>query len=304
MFTSTFRAIKFAFQNFGRNFWLSIITVSMLVFTLLTVNILIVLQQVTTKAIAFAEDRIEVSVYFYPSTSLQNVSDASTYLQGLPQVRDVEVITADEALERFKLRHASDEVILQSLTEVDGNPFGSTLVVKAHSADDFPFILDALDNPKFRDEIREKDFSSYESIIERIRSATDRIQLFGIALSGIFLLIAILIVFNTVRIGIFIHREEIGIMKLVGASNTFVRAPFLIECILYSLFAVSLTALIVFPSVAVMDPKFSLFFNGETGGVLTYFSKNWYIIFGTQFAVMTVINMLATIVAMRKYLKV
>ncbi len=304
MFTSTLRAIKFAFQKFGRNFWLSIITVSMLVFTLLTINILIVLQQVTTKAITFAEDRIEVSVYFYPNSTIEQVSDAAVYLQGLPQVRDVAVITSDEALERFKLRHASDEVILASLSEVDGNPFGATLVVKAHSADDFPFILDALDNPKFRDDIREKDFSSYESIIDRIRSTTDRIQLFGIALSGIFLLIAILIVFNTVRIGIFIHREEIGIMKLVGASNAFVRAPFLIECILYSLLAVTITALIVFPSVATMDPKFSLFFNGETGGVLTYFSKNWYWIFGIQFIVMTIINMLATMVAMRKYLKV
>ncbi|OGL95702.1 hypothetical protein A2348_03675 [Candidatus Uhrbacteria bacterium RIFOXYB12_FULL_58_10] len=298
------RAVKFAFQNFGRNFWLSLITVSMLVLTLLTVNVLMVLQQVASKAIAFAEERIEVSVYFYPATAEERITGAAGYLRGLPQVRDVEVITSDEALRRFSDRHAADEAILQSLDEVGGNPFGPTLVVKAYGADDFPFILDALDNPQFRNDIREKDFSSFEDIIDRIRSTTDRIQLFGMVLSAIFLLIATLIVFNTVRIAIFIHREEIGIMKLVGATNAFVRAPFLIECLIYSLFSVAFTAVIVYSSVAVMDPKFSAFFGGESVGLLEYFIRNWYWIFGMQFVILTIINMLATMVAMRKYLRV
>ena len=207
-------------------------------------------------------------------------------------------------LERFRERHASDEAILQSLGEVGGNPFGPTLVVKAYRADDFPFILDALDNPQFRNDIREKDFSSFEDIIDRIRSTTDRIQLFGLVLAGIFLVIAVLIVFNTVRIAIFIHREEISIMKLVGATNAFVRAPFLIECALYSLLAVAVVAAIVYPSVAVMDPKFGAFFGGESVGLLDYFARNWYWIFGVQFVILTIINMSATAVAMRKYLKV
>lgn len=301
---SFLRAIKFAFQNFGRNFWLSLITVSMLVLTLLTVNVVIILQQVTAKAIGFAEERIEVSVYFYPATTEERATDAAAYLRGLPQVRDVQIITAEEALARFTERHAADEAILQSLDEVGGNPFGPTLVVKAHGADDFPFILDALDNPTFRDDIREKDFSSYEDIIGRIRSATDRVQLFGIALAALFLVIAVLIVFNTVRINIFIHREEIGIMKLVGATNAFVRAPFLIECAIYSLLAVAVVAAIVYPTVAVLDPKFGAFFGGEPVGLFDYFSENWHWIFGTQFLALTAINMVSTRLAMRKYLKV
>lgn len=298
------RAVKFAFQNFGRNFWLSLITVSMLVLTLLTVNVLLVLQLVTGKAISFAEERIEVSVYFYSATSEDRVRNAASYLQSLPQVRNVDVITADEALARFQERHAADSAILSSLTEVGGNPFGPTLVIKAHSADDFPFILDALDNPQFRNDIREKDFSSYEDIINRIRDTTERVQLFGLVLTGIFLLIAILIVFNTVRIAIFVHREEIGIMKLVGASNAFVRAPFLIECLLYSLLAVAVAAAVVLPGVAVVEPKLSAFFGSESAGVLSFFEANWYWIFGGEFLALTCVNMLATGVAMRKYLKV
>ncbi|NBS41948.1 FtsX-like permease family protein [bacterium] len=302
--TSALRAIKFAFQNFGRNFWLSVITVSMLAMTLVTVNVLVVLQQATEKAISYAENRIEVSVYFFPATTEDRIRNASGYLQGLPQVRDVVIITSDEALQRFKDRHAADDAILQSLDAVGGNPFGPTLIIKAHTADDFPFILSALDNPQFRNDIREKDFSSYEDIIERIRVTTNRVQMFGLALSGIFLLIAVLIVFNTVRIGIFIHREEIGIMKLVGATNAFVRAPFLIECVLYSALAVGLVAAVVYPSVAAIDPQLGAFFGGESAGLFDYFVMNWYWIFGGQFLALTLINMLATGIAMRKYLKV
>lgn len=301
---SVLRAIRFAFQNFFRNFWLSLITVSMLVLTLLTVNVLLVMQLVAGKAIGFAEERIDVSVYFYPATTEDRVRSSAAYLQGLPQVRDVGIITADEALERFTERHAGDDTILQSLDEVGGNPFGPTLVVKAHSADDFPFILDALDNPQFRNDIREKDFSSYEDVIGRIRSTTERIQLFGLALTGIFLLIAVMIVFNTVRVAVFIHREEIGIMKLVGATNAFVRAPFLIECVLYSALAVVIAAAVVVPAVAVVEPNVNMFFNGESAGLLAFFERNGHWVFGAQFLALTLINMFATGVAMRKYLKV
>jgi cell division transport system permease protein len=298
------RAVKFAFQNFWRNIWLSLMTVSMLVLTLLTVNVLVVLQQVASRAIAFAEDRIEASVYFYPATSQDRVTDAAAYLQGLPQVRDVQVITADEALARFQERHAADPSILESLGEIGGNPFGPTLVVKARGADDFLLILSALDNPRFRDDVREKDFSSLEDVVDRVRSAVTRVQLFCAALSVIFLLIAVLIVFNAVRIALFVHREEIGIMKLVGATDAFVRAPFLIECVIYALLAVGIVAGVAYPTVAFLDPRLGAFFGENSVGLLAYYIQNWYWIFGTQFVALTIINMLATAVAMRKYLRV
>ncbi|NQV90001.1 hypothetical protein HQ487_01175, partial [Candidatus Uhrbacteria bacterium] len=179
MFVSSYRVTKFAFQNFWRNFWLSIITVSMLLLTLVTINILLVLNVVTDRAISLVEDRVEVSVYFYDYTPDTTVSSAVVYLRGLSQVRDVETVSADEAYEQFLVRHANDTEIMASLEEVGGNPFGPSLVVKAHAVEDFDVIIDALDNPQFRDAIREKDFSDYQSIVERIRSTTDRMRSFG-----------------------------------------------------------------------------------------------------------------------------
>lgn len=304
MFVSVIRITKFAGQNFWRNFWLSLITISMLVLTLLTINVLLVLNVVTDKAIEYVEQRIEVSVYFEADAEQEKVNNTAGYLRDLPQVRDVETITSDEALERFQLRHAGDEAILASLEEIGDNPFGPTLVVKAFSASDFPFILDALDNPQFRDQIREKDFSSYEEVISRIRYTTDRVRLFGLGLSAIFLLIAMLIVFNTVRMGIFTHREEIGIMKLVGASNWFVRAPFLLEVIFYSFVSTALMMAIMFPTVAFMERRFDAYFDGQATHLLSYFETNAWMIFGVQFLFLALISMIATGFAMRKYLKV
>ena len=96
------RIIKFAFQHFWRNIWLSLITVSMLLLTLLTINILIVINQVTDTAIQSVENKIDFSVYFEPEPEEDTVMNAAGYLRGLDQLGDVEVVTADEELERFR----------------------------------------------------------------------------------------------------------------------------------------------------------------------------------------------------------
>src|SRR3989338_2444287 len=285
------RALKFAFQNAWRNVWLSLITVSMLLLTLVTVNILLVLQQVTTRAISFAESRIDVSVYFNETTTPERVASAAGYLRGLPQVRDVQTVTADEALTRFRARHADDEEILHSLDEIGHNPFGPTLVVKANTAAEFPFILEALENPQFQSDIREKYFSNWEDIINRIRQATDRIRVVGLILSAIFLAIASLIVFNTVRMGLFMYREEIGIMKLVGASNWFVRMPFLLEALIYSLIATGIMTAIAYPAVAFLDTKFSAYFGGYPTELVSFYTSHGPLIFLLQFLCLSVISM-------------
>lgn len=304
MLISIYRVTKFAFQNFWRNFWLSIITITMLVMTLLTVNILIVLNFVTDRAIQTVEDRVEISVYFHLSSPQTSVDNAVNYLRSLSQVKDVKVNTAQEALDQFVARHQNDEAILQSLEEIGGNPFGPSLTIKAFEVSDFEFILDALENPEFRDYIREKDFSNYEDVVVRIKDATDRVRTFGVVLSVVFLLIAILIVFNTVRMSIFIHREEIGIMKLVGASDQFVRAPFLLEMILLSLIAIVTTLLIVYPTVAILEPKFGFYFGGDSIGMADYFEQKGLMIFVLEFVGLVLLTMFSTGLAMRKYLKV
>ncbi len=276
----------------------------MLVLTLLTVNILVVLTLVTDTAIRAVEDKVDVSIYFEADTEESTVKSASAYLQGLSQVRDVSMITPEEGLERFRQRHLDDEEVLSSLDEVGENPIGYTLVVRAYDADEFPFILEAIDSPQYRDAIRKKDFSGYAMIIERLTNTTNSVQLFGLALSGIFLMIAILIIFNTVRITVFVHREEIAIMKLVGATNGFVRAPFFFEAIFCSLIAVAVSAAIVFPTVGFLQPRFDGYFQDASVNLVQYFIDNGLMIFGGELAGLVLVSILSTAYAMRRYLRV
>ncbi|HBK33898.1 TPA: hypothetical protein DEP34_04880 [Candidatus Uhrbacteria bacterium] len=303
MFIAFYRASKFAVQNFWRNVWLSLMTVSILLLTLLSINVLLVLNVVTDRAITYVEQRVDVSVYFYETVTEDQLTSVVSYLRTLTQVKDVQVVTAQEALARFQTQHEGDEEILQSLNEYGGNPFGSTLVVQAYHVDDFDFIISALDHPDYEEWIREKDFSNYQDIINSIEASTDRVRWFGYGLSGLFLLITALIVFNTVRMGIFIHREEIGIMRLVGASSWFIRSPFLLEAILYSFLATVLAGALLYPILLQVEPKVDAYF-GSVTGLTVYFIQNGLWIFGGQFLLLALLNMIATTFAMRRYLKI
>lgn len=303
-FLTIIRAFTFAGQNSLRNVWLSLITLSMMVLTLITVTMLLFVNVVADAGIRYVEERVEVSVYLVPGVPDERLASTVGYLRGLPQVRDVSVVTPDEAYARFTERHAGDTAILESLEEVEENPFGPTLVIRAFKTDDFPFIIEALDNPQFRDYVRDKDLTDYTHIIERMRNVTERVRLVGIILSSVFLLIALVVVFNTVRMGIFIHREEITIMKLVGASNWFVRAPFFLEAIGASVLATLIVALGSFPVLSMIDLRLVRFFDGQAVALTDFYLTHGALIFGGEAIALAVVTLLSTWFAMRQYLHV
>lgn len=298
------RIFKFAFQNIGRNAWLSVITVSMLVLTLVTVNILVVMNVLAQTAVSAVEERIDVTVYFKEGTSADVVAGAQASLQGLSQVRDAVRVAPDEALVRFKEQHADDTDILSALDEVGENPFGYALVVSAREAADFPLILSALENPAFSEWIEQKDFEDYQDVIGSIGRVTQSVRVLGGILAAVFLLISILIVINTVRVAIYIYREEISIMRLVGASSAFIRTPFWIEAVIYSLVATVLTAGVAYPTLVALEKYADSFFYPANAGVLDFYLAHGLSVFALQFVVLSVINVFSASLAMRKYLQV
>ena len=297
------RVIKFTFQNIFRNFWLSFITLTIFVLTLITVNAVIFMNVVAESALEVVEQKVEVSFYFTSEASEDIVTSAQGYLRGFSQVRDVEYVSAEEALELFKERHADDEVILSSLEEVGDNPFGDSLVVTTQSTDDFEFIAEAMETPEFSSYIREQDFTDYEQVIAKIESFRTRIGYAGFILAGLFGLIAIMIIFNTIRIAIYVHRDEIGIMKLVGANDWFVRGPFILEALLYSFCATIVMVAITFGILGTSRNRILEYFGDAGDSIFAYFQDNALFIFGWQFLALAILSLLTTAFAMRKYLK-
>jgi len=298
------RTTKFAFQNFWRNIWLTLATILVFVLTLVTINILLSMNYMTDVAINSVENRIDVSVYFDEEASEEIIIGAKDYLLALSQVKNVEYVSADEAYIRFTEANKNKPDVLRALDTIETNPLGGSLIITAHDTADFDFILEVLDNPTFGKYITRKDFSDHKVVIERIQNVTENIKLFMYFLAAVFAFIASLIVLNSIRVSIYTHKEEIAIMRLVGADNGFIRLPFIIESIIMSLLATVLTIALVLPSAKAAEPALSTFFDGTEIGMHAYFVTNWLTIFGTQFLILSALAILASIIAIRRYLRV
>ena len=298
-----FRIIKFAFQNFYRNFWLAVVTVTILTVTLFSITTLITLNIILEQAVKSVEDKIDISVYFKRNVEEQQILAARVELSNLPFVEKVTLINKDEALLLFKKEHEKDKFILSSVEMLDENPLNNLLVIKAKKSEDYPKILKILNEEKYSSLIEKTDFDDHKAVINKINLIKDRVKKIGYIIIGIFSFIAALIVFNTVRIAIYTHRREISIMRFVGAANWFIRAPFLFEEVFYALISCLILISLFYPLLNFLEPHFNYFLEHEFD-LISYFRDNFFFIFGLQFLAIVVINIISSFVAMKKYLEV
>jgi cell division transport system permease protein len=287
-----------------RNFWLSFVTVSVFCLTLLTIHAVLVLNVLAQASVQSIEERVQVTVYFTSDATDTMVKNVQAYLLGLSQVKDVAYITADEALASFTARHANDPVILAALEEVDGNPLGQALKIRAYHASDFPFLLEALNTPEYAPFIQEKNDQDYTGALEALSAFSQKVRYGFLALAAFFGFIAILIVFNTIRVAIYVHRDEIAVMKLVGANDWFVRGPFVVESVLYALLSVTIMAGVMGGILYAANPYILQFFAGVNVNLIAYYTANAMVIFGAQFFGLSFVGLVTSAVAMRKYLRV
>lgn len=298
------RGFLFGLQSFWRNIWLSLATVFIIFLALVSVNFLIAVNAVSDSAISMVKDRIDVSIYLKPEIKESKVSEVKTHLETLAQVKQVVYRSPEENLITFKERHKGNDQILETLNELTGNPMGATLIVKAKSLDDYPAILKSLDEPAYASLIEDKSYDDNQLVITRINSIADNLKSAMIFISAIFILIAILIVFNTVRIAIFTHQNEISIMRLVGASNWFIRSPFIFESIMSGVVAIIATLLFIYPVLSMVQTYLNSFFGGSTFSLVAYFNSNFLFIFGLELLLIVILNVVSSLVAISKYLKV
>lgn len=304
MFVALFRVLKFSSQDFWRNFWLSTATVIVLVLTLVSINFLLTLNVLTKTAVAEVQDKIDVSIYFKQGVPESEIGNIKSYLLSLPQVKGVEYVSPDRALAEFQKKHQNDPVILESLKEVGDNPLGATLVVAAQSPEDYEAILKVFDDPQYASVIQDKNFEDHRTVVEKINVVSQKAEKTGAGIAGLFAIVAVLIGYNTVKMTIYTHRDEIGIMKLVGAANWFVRAPYLASGVLYGVFSVLLAVIITFPLIGFAEPYFAGFFGSSDFKLVEYFAQNFFQIFGWQFVGVVLLNMVTSSLAVGRYLKV
>ncbi|MEK7158310.1 MAG: permease-like cell division protein FtsX [Patescibacteria group bacterium] len=304
MFVSAIRAFKFAFQNFWRNFWLSLVTIFILFLTLLSISVVALLNYSTGAAISAIEKKVDLDLYFFTDASQEDVQVTQKFIEDLAQTKSVTHITKEEAKKQFIEKNQNDPALVESIEVVEDNPFPDSFVIQALTLEGYDQIVEAINGTDYKEKIEEIGIAESKAVIERLTTISDRVRQVGFAVSGIFVIIAILVVFNTIRITIYSHREELGIMKLVGATNMFVRVPFIIESVLYAIIAATVTVGTLYPVVRTAAPYVNGLFEGYEFNLFEFFSANFWKIFLIQLGVALVLCVVSSMVAISRYLRV
>lgn len=303
MILSLARILKFSFQDIVRNIWLSIVTMIILILALFTVNMLLVVKVIGQTATDAVRQKIDVNLFLKIDSEEDKILALKSKITNLDEVSDVKYVSQIEALAEFKEKHADNPQILEALSELGKNPLAPSLIIKPKNLDSFDSLVAQL-NSMDSTIIESRNFTNYKLMIEKINGITDKVAEAGMILSLIFIFISILVIYNSVRVAIYTHRREITIMRLVGASNSFVQMPYLLSSVFYSLIATAFVMAIFYPFLTLLQPYLETFFVGYNVNLLNYFLENMPTIFGVQFVVASVIGVVASFLAVSKYSKV
>lgn len=297
------RIFAASWKHLARNAWLATATIFVFMMALLSVNILLGMNAMLGRVINLLEEKVDVTVSFKVGTPEGVVNQARFYLTSLPQVRDVRYVTADEALKAFKARHANDPKVLSALAELTANPLGAQIVVKAQSADDYAFLMQAIQNPQYASFIQSQTYDDHRTTIAKIRDIGRNVRIVGAALVAIFALFGMMIAFNAIRVGIYTHREEIAIMRLVGASSFYLRAPFILEGIWIAAFGLLLAGAIFISALFWVEPILRPLFDGGDPGLINYFRGQAPLIIGMEAGAMLLLVTSVSWAAVGRYIR-
>lgn len=300
---SSLRAIKFSLQDIIRNFWLSLVTVIILILALFSVNLLLTVHVVSQKAIDSIKEKVDVNLYLKNDSPEDKILALKARVSNLDGVKSVDYISKSQALEAFKGKHRNNPEVLQALRELNKNPLTPILIIKPKNIDNYDDLTNNL--TKIDDEIIEsRNFDNPKLMLGKIDSIANRVNEAGMFVSLVFIVVTILVVYNSIRVAIYTHQREIQIMRLVGASNWFIRSPYIISSLIYTLFGTAAVILIFYLFLGVLQPYLEAFFSGYDFNLIKYFNDNFIAIFSLEFLGAAFINILASLVAVRKYSKI
>jgi cell division transport system permease protein len=218
------RIIKAGFVNFKRSSFVSLSSVLVMTITLSVVTLIIFSQAVLNFALSSIEEKVDVTVFMTIGAGETDILNLKKSIEELPTVESVTYVSSEQALENFKARHANDFLTLQALDELDGNPLGATLNIQAVDTEDYEAIATFLDTNDAlgsgnRVIIDKVNYAQNKLVIDRLISITEGARRLGIAITIVLMIISLIITFNTIRLVIYISRDEISVMRACGGIS-------------------------------------------------------------------------------------
>lgn len=297
------RVVRYAVQNMARNGGVAMVTVLILILSLVSVNALIAVRAATNAAVAAVEQQVAITVFFRADANPAVLDALKTRLAITPEVGTVEFVGRDDVLNNFRARHATNMQIAESVDVLGTNPFGAMLIIHSKDPRNYEKILSVVRDPAFAGAIQDRSFEDRDIIVSRVALFTTRAQQFAFGLAVLFVCLAVLIVLNTIRVAIYSQREEIGIKKLVGATNGFIRAPFFVEGFLYAIVSVGVVAILIALTAQFVDPLLGPIFSSNGFSLRELFLEHGFIFFGFEFLLALAVVWGTVALATRRYLR-
>ena len=303
--TDTKRIIRSGITNFTRNGIVSIASVLIVTITLSVIASLIFVQATLHNSLDQIQNKVDVTVYFTTSASEDQILPFKSSSEKLPEVASVTYTSADQALQDFRDRHQNDYLTLQALDELGDNPLGASIDIKAKDPTQYESIVKELENDTALAQgatpiVDSINYSQNKTVIDRLTAIIHGANTLGFAVTLILILISIIITFNTIRLTIYFAREEIGVMRLVGAENKYISGPFMVEGMIYGIIATIITIALFFPATIWLGRNLTDFLGIN---IYDYFISNFFEIFFIILVSGVILGSFSSVLAVRRYLR-
>lgn len=310
--TNTKRILKSGFISFFRNGFISLAAIMVMSITLFAVGSLLFSSALLEDSLDELRDKVDINVYFVTDAAEGDVLAVQAALEGLPEVADVTYTSREEALRNFRERHSEDQLTLQALDELQENPLGASLSIKAKETSQYEGIatflesdsaLSITDTPI----IDKVNYFQNKVAIDKLSEIIETSERSNLLKTVLLVLVSVLITFNTIRLAIYNSREEIRVMKLVGAGNWYVQGPFVVTGAMYGIASSAVALALFYPITQWFGPvfyPFNFFSNIEDIDLLAYYSSNFADIFIITIVVGISLGVISSYLAVKRYINV
>ena len=306
MLTSIRRVVRSGFIGFWRSAYVSLASIFVITVALFVIASTMLLEQLLTASLQNIQSKVDINVYFVTTAPESDVLSLKSKVESLPDVASVTYTSREEALEEYREKNANDSVAMQALEELGENPLGATLAISARETSQYENIARFLDEQKAQETsaaplIDEVNYADNKESIETLTNIIGAVERASFVTMIVLIVAAVLITFNTIRLAIYTAREEISVMRLVGASNSFIRGPFMLQGVMYGVIAGVLAIAVLYPIMIWIGPATAEFFEFD---LYAYFVSNFSSLFLTIVGIGVALGLVSSVLAITRYLRI
>jgi cell division transport system permease protein len=305
MLTSLRRITRAGFVGFWRNAYVSLAAIFVITVVLFVIGATIFLEQLLNTSLTQLKQRVDINVYFETTAGQTDIDAIVTAVRALPEVASVTYTSREDAIREFRDRYRNQEIVIQALAELDDNPLGANIAIQAFELSQYESIARFLEEqkasaPTQNPVISQINYGRNEQAIDTLDSIIGAVERASLFITLFLLVAAVMITFNTIRLAIYTAREEISIMRLVGAGNMFIRGPFILQGIMYGFISGVLALLLWYPILSYFGPRLEEFF---AFNLFSYFVTDFNYIFALLVGIGMVLGLVSSVLAIARYLK-